>query len=192
MTRAVNMLRNWRALIAVVAALAVTSVALAESGTLTIPLLPGPNPGTLGHVTITAGILFSTTNSRDLNPVLVAEGMLPGETRTGTVTIRNTGLLAGNYQLAGYGLTDHPGSGGGALSSVLHLSVDEQRGAATRRIYDGTLAGLNNTGIQLGRFNGLGETRAYTFKATLPSSTTTAYMGSASSIAFAWTGVSVP
>jgi hypothetical protein len=192
MRRLVNMLRNWRAVIAIVGALGVAGVALAEDGSLTIPLLPGPNPGTLGHVTITSGLLFSTQNSQDLNPVLVANNMLPGDTRTGSVQIKNTGILAGRYQLAGWGLTDSPGPGGGALSNVLQITITENRFGVIRTIYSGTLAGLNNHGIQLGQFNGLGEARLYSFTAKLPSSTPTAYMGSSASITFVFTGVSVP
>ena len=71
--------------------------------------------------------------------ILSAERMVPGEERTGTVTIRNTGEAAGTLLLIREALHDPAGPNGGRLGEALRLRVDEVGGAS---LYTGPLAEL--------------------------------------------------
>lgn len=149
------------------------------------------------RVRVDSPVMFQQRNSGGSAPVLVAQGLVPGESRSGSVTITNAGALEGRYRLTASDLTDAAGPNGGVLSAHLRLSVDETTALGTTRIHDGTLAGLST--VDLGIF-ARAESRTYTFTVTLPSggvpasatSGDNAFQGSASSVKLSWSGVSCP
>lgn len=169
--------------------------------------LLGGDGGSGGDSTVTdpttalvpGGLLFASVNSRDGKPVLTASDMVPGEPVTGSLQIRSTGLLTGEYRLTASGLQDTPGPNGGRLSERLRLTVKELGPAGFRQLYDGTLADLHT--VDLGRFHGGdGDIRTYYFTAVLPSTGVppsntegdNAYQGASARVTLSWTGNSLP
>jgi hypothetical protein len=71
--------------------------------------------------------------------ILSAERMVPGDERTGTVTIRNTGEAPGTLLLTREALHDPAGPNGGRLGEALRLRVEEVGGTP---LYTGPLAEL--------------------------------------------------
>jgi hypothetical protein len=71
--------------------------------------------------------------------ILSAARMVPGDERTGTVTIRNTGGAPGTLLLTRDALHDPAGPSGGRLGEILRLRVEEVGGAS---LYTGPLAEL--------------------------------------------------
>jgi spore coat-associated protein N len=108
---------------------------------------------------------LALSNSRDGSAILSASGMAPGSVTSGTVTIANTGTLAGEFALADAGLTETPGSGGGLLSSRLQLLVEDVTAGAGTPVYSGPLADLGSRA--LGRFES-GTSRTYRFTVSFP------------------------
>jgi spore coat-associated protein N len=149
------------------------------------------NPST----TFSAGNL-AQSNSKEGAAVLTATGMVPGTSTNGTVTIINSGNLAGTFTLSKAGLTDTPGANGGQLSAVLDLSIQDVTSAASPvSVYSGKVGAM---GAQsLGKF-AAGEARTYRFTVTFPdggtpASPTTgdnAYKGSAMNVDYQWDAVS--
>jgi hypothetical protein len=147
------------------------------------------NPG----ATFTSGVL-SHRNSRDARAILTATAMRPGQSRQGTVTITNTGTLAGDFSLAVTSIADTPGPNGGRLSDVLHLRI-ERRTATAYAVYDGPLRDMPE--IALGTWD---PRRAVSFRFTvtfpdggLPASATQGdnlYQRSRTSVRFQWTQTS--
>jgi hypothetical protein len=107
-------------------------------------------------------------------------GMVPGQSRSATIRLSNTGSAA-----AAFGLTTHVvdriGSGGAPLSGAMTLRV--QSAGASAPLYVGTLAEMPR--LALGRVPAGGE-RAYRFTVALPSSVGNEVAGSSLSAAFAW------
>jgi spore coat-associated protein N len=113
--------------------------------------------------------------------VLVAQGMAPGESRSGVVTVTNAGDAAGAFVLTGTGLADS----GARLSSVLGLTVqDVTPGRALSQLYAGPLSGLS--GISLGTL-AQGEARTYRFTVNVAAGAGNAYQGATTSMSFVWT-----
>lgn len=145
-----------------------------------------PSPKTV----LAAGVL-SQSNSKNGSAILTATGMRPTSSVTGTVTIANTGSLAGAYTLSKSQLTDIVGPNGGALSSVLTLKVEDITGAP-RTIYSGRLAAM--PAQRLGYF-ARGESRVYRFTVTFPDGGfpggprigDNSFRGSAATVRYDWT-----
>lgn len=137
----------------------------------------------------TAGVL-SHSNSKSGSAILTASNMKPGDQVSGTVTIRNTGSLAGSFSLAATNLTDTPGSNGGKLSDVLQIKI-ECEGEA---LYQGPINAIPT--LDAGNY-APGDEHTYTFTVTFPDGgnpggTTTGdnrYQGSSMSIDFVWTAM---
>ena len=67
--------------------------------------------------------------------ILAADGMAPGDVRTGYISVTNIGDISGSFALGSAGLTDTP------LSRELDLDVqDVTPGGAATRVYSGKLA----------------------------------------------------
>jgi spore coat-associated protein N len=134
---------------------------------------------------------LSLSNSRDGSAILAASGMAPGNVTSGTVTIANTGTLAGEFALADAGLTETPGSGGGLLSSRLQLLVEDL--TAGTPVYSGPLADLGSRA--LGRF-GPGASRTYRFTVSFPEggspAADNALQNAALSVRYDWSAASTP
>ena len=96
----------------------------------------GANPG----VVFTAGNLRHT-NNRANRAILTSTRLVPGGTATGTVTIRNTGDIDGDFSLSSSDIVDTPGSNGGRLSGVLTLAIDGTT-APAYTVYNGPLTAM--------------------------------------------------
>jgi hypothetical protein len=110
-----------------------------------------------------------------------ASAMKIGDSLTGSVTITNTGTLAGAYSLAG------SSSGSAALTSQLNLKVykDVDGGSA---LYDGSLGGFSSA--SLGTFAAGGDSHTFYFHVSFPSTGTDAgdnvLQGLSASTTFTW------
>jgi len=146
----------------------------------------------------TAGNL-AHTNSKAGAAILTAALMKPGDTATGTVTITNSGNIAGQFSLATSNLADTPGANLGKLSDVLQLKIMD----GTNQIYSGPIKSvgivqLPNTFSPSVYSWPTSAAHTYTFTVTFPdagtpgSATTgdNAYKGSSMTIQFDWTAVS--
>jgi hypothetical protein len=112
---------------------------------------------------LTAGTIGVGNSSG--SAIFSASGMYPGSSpATGTVTISNTGDLPGDFTLSKSHVSDTPGAGGGALSSMLRVVVEDITGSPTT-IYDGSAAGMGT--IPLGSF-APGSSHTYRFTGSLP------------------------
>jgi spore coat-associated protein N len=140
--------------------------------------------------TFTAGTL-SQSNDKDNAAILTATKMVPGDTRTGRVTIQNNGDVSGKFTLTSSNLQDTPGPHGGKLSDVLQLKIMD--GATV--VYNGPYNSMPSQ--DLGTWSA-GQSHTYDFTVTFPqggtpgSDTTgdNAYEGSSTSITFNWNAVS--
>ncbi len=134
---------------------------------------------------LTAGTIGVGNSSG--SAILSASGMYPGSSpATGTVTISNTGDLAGDFTLSKSNVSDS----GGSLSSLLRVVVEDITGSPTT-IYDGSAAGMGT--IPLGNY-APGSSHTYRFTASFPdhgvpssnSSGDNAARGASMSIQYDW------
>jgi spore coat-associated protein N len=104
-----------------------------------------------------------------------------GDTATGSVTITNTGTLAGAYTLSG------SSSGSSALSSQLNLKVYKDVDGGTA-LYDGSLGGFSS--VALGTFAANGDAHTFYFHVSFPSTGSdagdNALQGLSASETFTW------
>jgi spore coat-associated protein N len=125
---------------------------------------------------------LSIANSGEGRAILDASGLRPGATVTGTVTIGNTGQVAGRFAVRPTGLADTPGAGGGTLSQRLQLQLADV--TANRVLYTGTAAGL--TAVDVGDL-AAGESRTFALTATFPpGADDDRYQGATVSFGLAW------
>jgi spore coat-associated protein N len=116
--------------------------------------------------------------------IFSASAMKIGDSATGSVTITNTGSLAGAYTLAG------SASGSAALSNQLNLKVyaDVDGGSA---LYDGSLGGFSSA--SLGTFAANSGAHTYYFHVSLPTTGSdagdNALQGLSASETFTWSAV---
>ncbi|MDX6402086.1 MAG: spore coat-associated protein [Gaiellaceae bacterium] len=110
-----------------------------------------------------------------------ASNMKIGDAVTGSVTITNTGTLAGVYTLAG------SSTGSAPLMAQLNLKVYKDVDGGTA-IYDGSPGSFSSTG--LGTFTGGGDAHVFYFHVTFPTTGTDAgdnvLQGLAASTTFTW------
>jgi hypothetical protein len=120
--------------------------------------------------------------------VLVAQGMKPGESRAGEVTVTNVGDTAGAFALGATGLSlSSP-----RLSDVLNLIVqDVTPGRPASQLYNGSLQGLS--GVAMGTLQ-QGDARRYRFTVNVFSGAGNAYQGATATTTFVWsaTGSAAP
>jgi len=115
--------------------------------------------------------------------VVRAGGMEPGQSVSGTVTVKNDGDATGAFRMAQLDVLDVPGSGGGRLSAKLDLTVDDAR--TGRRVYRGVLGAMSEHALGYLR---PGEQHAYRFTLAYPPQTPdNAYAGSRVESTFDWT-----
>jgi spore coat-associated protein N len=114
-------------------------------------------PTTISSNAFASGSL--TMSRSGTGAIFSSAAMRIGDTATGSVTITNTGTLAGAYTLAG------ASSGSAALAAQLHLTLykDVDGGSA---IYDGSLGSLS---VALGTFAASGGAHTFYFHVSLPS-----------------------
>ena len=110
------------------------------------------------------------------------QSMKIGDTSSGSVTITNTGTLAGAYTLAG------SSSGSSALAGQLKLTINKDSDGGTA-VYDGSLAGFSSA--SLGTFAANGDAHTFYFHVSLPSAGSDAadnlLQGLSASESFTWT-----
>ena len=116
------------------------------------------------------------------------QGILPGDSVSGSATVANTGHAAGRFSLGLGRLADHPGPDGGSLARALRLVVVDVTGGGARTVYAGAIGRLPS--VDLGLFRP-GQQRSYHFTVSFPSAAAAHYgfTGSALAVAFDWTAV---
>jgi hypothetical protein len=113
--------------------------------------------------------------------IFSASAMKIGDTATGSITITNTGSLAGAYTLQG------TSSGSGALAAQLHLTVYKDVDGGTA-IYDGPLGSFSTP---LGTFAATNGAHTFYFHVSLPTTgsdaTDNLLQGLSADETFTWT-----
>jgi hypothetical protein len=129
--------------------------------------------------------------------LLTAAAMKPGETKTGSVTITNTGTLPGTFTLTKSSLTNPSlGSGGEKLSDQIDLVIKDgdttvysgKLGAMSAISLDGDLGAAGTQ--QFGKSGSATATHTYDFTVTLPAATGDAFQGTSTSVQYDWTASS--
>lgn len=128
------------------------------------------------------------TNSLGGGAVLSAADMAPGRTVSGTVTIANTGDTAAALTLAQSAPQDDLGIGGGRLSSVLTLQIDDE--TAQRSVYSGPLSNLSSA--TAGALDP-GARHVFRFSVRMADvAPSRPYQRAATTVGYEWTGTAVP
>ena len=138
---------------------AVLGLALLASGAFA-----ADDPPHIERAAAASGAL-ALSNSRDGAAIFAADHLRPGDQVGGTLTLANTGDRAGRLLLSRTGLTDTAGLGGGQLSDVLTLRVEDITSGTPTDVVAGTLRGLQN--VLLRDLPG-GATRTYRFVVAWP------------------------
>lgn len=115
-------------------------------------------PTSIGSNAFTTGSL--TMSRAGSGAIFSAAGMKIGDTASGSVTITNTGTLAGDYTLTG------TSSGSSVLAGGLNLKVYKDDDNSGSPIYDGSLSGF--TSASLGTFAANGDAHTFYFHVSLP------------------------
>lgn len=111
----------------------------------------------------TAGNL-SHSNNHDGAAILTGTLMKPGAVSTGTVTIANSGDIAGDFTLSWANRVDTPGPNGGVFSAVLNLRIYDQ--TTSTEVYNGKLNAMPASWA-LGTWVA-GASHTYLFTVTFP------------------------
>ena len=140
-------------------------------------------PTSIGSNAFASGQLIM--NRTGSGAIFSASAMKIGDTATGSVTISNTGSLAGAYTLAG------SGSGSATLANQLTLKIYADVDNSGSPIYDGTLGGFSS--VSLGTFAASTGSHTYYFHVTLPTTgadaTDNALQGLSAGETFTWSAV---
>jgi len=113
-------------------------------------------PTTIASNAFASGTL--TMDRSGSGAIFSSAAMKIGQTATGSVTITNTGSLAGAYTLSGSSL------GSAALAAQLHLTLYKDTDGGTA-IYDGPLGSFS---ASLGTFAASGDAHTFYFHVSLP------------------------
>ncbi len=177
--------KNRGKILIAIAALLIALVAVVGSGAYFTSV--SSNPGNV----FTAGVL--THGNDDANGAFMTLcDMVPGETRTGSATLTNTGSVDGRLWLTQTSFADTPGANGGNLSEA--LTVVLTRGATI--VYSGDLdaMGTADAGVLAVADGAVTYDWAVTFTDTgAPGGATTgdnAYQGSSVDVRYDWELVS--
>ena len=139
-------------------------------------------PTTISSNAFASGSL--TMSRSGSGAIFSSVAMKIGDTATGSVTITNTGTLAGAYTLAG------SNSGSSALANQLHLTLYKDADGGTA-IYDGSLGGFSS--VSLGTFTANGDAHTFYFHVSLPTTGSNAgdnaLQGLSADESFTWSAV---
>jgi hypothetical protein len=128
-----------------------------------------------------------TMNRAGSGVIFNASAMKIGAEATGSVTIQNTGTLAGAYTL------DGAASGDAGLISKLHLTIYADTDGSGTPVYNGGFGGLSS--VALGTFAASGGQHTFYFHVSLPSTGSDAsdnlLQGLAASESFTWSATQV-
>ena len=170
-----KLLRNSRLLLTIAAIVAVSAVAV--GGTYA--------NFTATRTTVTSNAFASgslTMPRSGSGAILSASAMKIGDAASGSITITNTGNLAGVYSLSG------STTGSSALAGQLQLKIYADADNTGTPVYSGVLSGLSS--VSLGTFAASGDAHTYYFHVSLPTTGTdagdNAFQGLAASATFAW------
>jgi spore coat-associated protein N len=137
-------------------------------------------PTSIANNAFATGVLTMTRSGS--GAILSASGMKIGDTVTGSVTITNTGTLAGAYTLSG------SNSGSSALAGQLQLTIYEDADNTGTPVYTGTLSGFSSA--SLGTFAATNGAHTFYFHVSLPSAGSdtadNAFQGLSTSETFTW------
>jgi hypothetical protein len=166
--------------------LAVAAAAAIVLATLAGAALARERPAHIERVAAATGAL-ALSNTREGAAIFTASRMTPGQAIGGTLTLGNTGEQAGRLMLSRARLTETPGPGGGRLSDVLTLRVDDITTGTPREVVSGELGGLST--ILLHDLPG-GATRTYRFTIAFPDGgphgADNAYAGASLRVDYEW------
>jgi len=160
-------------------AIGVLGIAVAERSASEVPQLE--LTGGDGSLTL--------LNSKEGAAIFNAGAMRPGQPSSGTVSLTNTGSVAGALRVARTaGAADVPGPGGGRLSDRLELRVVDVTAAQPATVYSGRLDAMPP--VALGTL-APGARRSFRFESTLPAAgaADNAYQGAQLAAGFTWTAV---
>lgn len=168
-----------RTLLALATALVAVAVAVGSGAVFTAH---SSNPSNL----FTSGVL-QHTNSKDGSAILSIARMRPTDSVEGTVTLTNTGDVAGAFTLSKSALKDTAGANGGVLSDKLDVAITDKGDGKT--VYAGKLGAMGDRSLGTYAPN---EAHTYQFVVTFPdggtpASDTTgdnAYKGSSTSLTY--------
>lgn len=146
-------------------------------------------PTTISNNAFTTGTLSMSRSGS--GAILSASALKIGQESTGSVTITNTGSLAGAYTLSGS--TSGSSTLAGALQLVVYKDTDND---SLSQIYSGSLAGFSS--VALGTFaasGSSGDAHTFYFHVSLPTTGTdagdNALQGTSASASFTWSAVQV-
>lgn len=132
-------------------------------------------------------------NSEAGAAIFSAEGLVPGWTADGELSISNSGESPGQFRLALTGIRETQGPLGGRLSEGLWLVVTEIDGTRSTRVYAGPLSDL---GVREVSVLGPGERRGYHFAMSFPDTgphgADNAMQGATVKASFLWTAAPAP
>ncbi len=121
--------------------------------------------------------------------ILNAPNMVPGESRDGTVSVENTGSVAGNFSLTTEDLQDTPASP--AFSAIVDLVIaDVTTAGSSVEVYNGKLDKVGTVGLGNWPSNAKHD---YKFTVTFPSQGSAIdnqYKGASTTLTFRWNAVS--
>ncbi|MGX6447512.1 TasA family protein [Patulibacter sp. S7RM1-6] len=160
-----------RRLIATLAlVLAAAGVAVGSGATFTSHTANAAN-------TFTSGTLLHS-NSKAGAALITGEGLKPGDSRTGEVTIKNTGSLAGDFTVS-----ESNASSTFTPGSLIAKVEDVTDAAQPKTLYEGAPGAFGSK--QLGSF-AAGESRTYRITVTLSASAPNADQGKNASADLEW------
>ncbi len=144
----------------------------------------------------TAGTI-SHSNSKTNAAILTASNLVPGNSATGTVDIKNTGSASGTFTLAHTAAVDTPASPG--LSKKVTMTVMDLGDPtcvtscpAAVSVYTGLMSAMPLT-IPLG-VSAAGATHRYQFTVNFPDSglngADNAYQGASTTVEYSWSSTS--
>jgi spore coat-associated protein N len=140
------------------------SLTLAAVGAVSVVAVGGTyanftaTPTTISSNAFTAGSL--TMSRSGTGAIFSAGSMKIGDTATGSITINNTGNLAGVYTL------DSSMTGSSVLGSALQVAIYKDVDSSGTPIYTGALSGLGS--LALGSFAATNGSHVYYFHLSLP------------------------
>jgi len=166
--------------------LALGAALLMVLGTIAGAAAARDRPAQMKRLAAADGVL-ALSNSLDDGAIITAHGLLPGQSSSGTITLGNTGEVAGTLALARTWIDDVPGRNGGRLSNVITLLIEDVSGPQPREILYGEVGGLERMALET---LPAGVQRTYRFTVGFPDSgphgADNAYIGSALRMDYEW------
>ena len=131
--------------------------------------------------TFSSGTLVQS-NSKNGVAIVTGSNLKPGDSRSGEVTITNTGSLAGTFKLMEANAANSFGAGD------MTVMIEDVSGAKPVSVYSGEIGKVPAAGIGLGSF-AAGEARTYRFTATFAKEAPNSDQGKAARADYEWDAV---